>query len=157
MYHGYVGEVIGHKIFRYMVGHLTCHHIILPISSKGLGLPSMIWFVAFAFLRCRALIFLTFITCFKWDDHLIILNAMVHVKHALFPFSWHCEIPKLYYPTWFILMSPPLRILWYICILTYKLILQTIYMSMKFHIFNRCSFRCHVSISLIMCRYNHGV
>jgi hypothetical protein len=37
------------------------------------------------------------------------LNAMVHVKHALFPFSWHCKTPKLYYPTWFILMSPPLR------------------------------------------------
>jgi hypothetical protein len=70
----------------------------------------MIWFVALAFLRCWALIFFTFITCFQWDDHLIILNAMVHVKLALFPFSWHYQIPKLYYPMWFILMSPPLKI-----------------------------------------------
>jgi hypothetical protein len=80
-----------------------------------------------------------------------------HGKHALFPFSWHYEIPKLYYPTWFILMSPPFRILWYICILTYKFIWQTIYMNMNFHIFSRCSFECHASISLIMCRSNRGV
>lgn len=138
-------------------GSFSLSSYILFISSRGLAFPSMIWFVAFAFLRCWALIFLTFITCFQWDDHLIILNVVVHVKSTLFLLSWHCQIPKLYYPLWFILMSPPLRNLWYICIFTYKLIWKTIYMTMNFHIFNRCSFRCHENTSLIICKPNCGV
>jgi hypothetical protein len=52
MDHGYIGEVIGHIIFEYyggsfgsLLGHFTCFF-------KGLGLPSMVQFVAMTFLGC---------------------------------------------------------------------------------------------------------
>jgi hypothetical protein len=43
------------------------------------------------------------------------------LRLAFFHSKWHCTILELYYPRLSILMSPPLRILWYSCIFIYRL------------------------------------
>jgi hypothetical protein len=42
--------------FDAMMGHLAHHQVILPISSKGFGLPSMVQLVVPIFLGCWAMI-----------------------------------------------------------------------------------------------------
>jgi hypothetical protein len=80
-------KLLGVKSFAIMVGHLTCHHVILPISSKGFGLFSMVRFVAPTFLGCWVLITHALITYFQRDDHLIILDAMAYVETNIFLFQ----------------------------------------------------------------------
>jgi hypothetical protein len=68
------------------MGHLAHHYVILPISSRGLGLPSMVRHVAPTFLGCWTLIALALISCFQQDDHLTLLDAMAHVEINTFLF-----------------------------------------------------------------------
>jgi hypothetical protein len=58
-------------------------------------------------------------------------------------------MPQFYYLELSILKSPPLKVLWYSCIFTYRLIWWTTYIS---HTSNICSLGHHMSMSLILCR-----
>jgi hypothetical protein len=58
-------KLLGAGSLASMVGHLACHHVVLPISSKGFGLLSMVRFVTPTFLGCWALITHALITCFQ--------------------------------------------------------------------------------------------
>jgi hypothetical protein len=62
--------------FGTIVGHLVCCQVILPTSSRGLNLPSMVQCIAFTFLGCWALIILPLISCFQQGDHPILLDAV---------------------------------------------------------------------------------
>lgn len=88
MYHVYAKKVIGCRIFKITVGHLACHYVILPIFSKGFGIPSMVQLVALTFLGCWILITHAFVIYFQWDDRPIFLNVMKHWdQHFFFPTS----------------------------------------------------------------------
>ncbi len=63
--------------------HPTHHQAILFTFSSELGLHYVIWTTTLTFLGCWALIISTFITCFKQDDHPIILDAITHVETKL--------------------------------------------------------------------------
>jgi hypothetical protein len=77
---------LGVGSFATMVGHLACHHVILPIFSKRFSLLLMVRFVAPTFLRCWALITHAFITCFQQGDHLIIFDDVAYVETNIFLF-----------------------------------------------------------------------
>jgi hypothetical protein len=71
--------------FCIMVGHLVHRQVILSTFLSELGLSSMVRLTTPTFLRCWAMITLTFIICFLQGDHIILLDAMAHVKNEIFP------------------------------------------------------------------------
>ncbi len=79
-------KLLGVGSFATMMGHLACHHVILPISSKGFGLLSMVRFVVLT-LGCWALITHALIICFQQDDHLVILDVEAYVRTNIFLFQ----------------------------------------------------------------------
>jgi len=76
-------KLFGVGSFGGFIWHPTHCWAAFPTFSNELGLPFVIWISALAFLGCRALIVSTFITCFKQDDHLIILDVITHVETKL--------------------------------------------------------------------------
>jgi hypothetical protein len=69
------------------VGHLARCQVTLLASSRGLGLSSVVRHATPTFLECWALIVLALISHFQQDDHLILLDAMAHVKINTYPFQ----------------------------------------------------------------------
>jgi hypothetical protein len=77
---------LGSRSFGTIVGHLVCCQIIFFISSKGLGLSSMVGHATPPLLRGWALIVFTLIFRFQQDDHFILLDVVAYVKIGTYPF-----------------------------------------------------------------------
>jgi len=147
---------MGVKFFRTMASHLACHHVIVPTSSKGFRLLSIVWFVASTFLGCWALITHAFITCFQRSDHLIILDVVAYVETNTFLFQLVMWDTQTLLPQVVHFQVPPLKIkLWYTHIFTYRLLNKPFTWAKIYHTYSKCSFECYMNMSLILCRSNH--
>jgi hypothetical protein len=78
--------LLGVGSFGIMVGHLVHCQVILFSFIKELGLSSMVQLTTPTFLRRWAMITPTFVICFRQGDHIILLDAMAHIKNETFPF-----------------------------------------------------------------------
>ncbi len=79
-------KLLGTRSFGGFIGHLVRCQAIFLVSSSGFGLPFVVRIVALTFLRCLALIALTFVIRFQQDDHLIFLDVVAHVEINTSPF-----------------------------------------------------------------------
>jgi hypothetical protein len=80
-------NLFGARSFSGFISHLTYCQTTLLAFLGGLGFPSIIWIIAFAFLGCWALITLALVTHFQQDDHPIFLDAITHVETNIFSFQ----------------------------------------------------------------------
>jgi hypothetical protein len=79
-------KLLGSISFGTIVGHLVCCQVIIPTSSGGLSLPSMVRCTTLPSLGCWALIAFALIFRFQQDDHPTLFDAVAHVKTNTYPF-----------------------------------------------------------------------
>jgi hypothetical protein len=121
MYHGYDGEVIGHGIlwhydgsFGLLLGHFTYFFTrACPSVNGSTYCPHHLGMLDFdRSYHCHLL-------SKKWSSYFFRFNDNM-LRLTFFLSNWHYQTPKFYYLGCLFSSAPPLKILWYSCILTYK-------------------------------------
>jgi hypothetical protein len=79
-------KLLGTRSFGGFISHLARCQAIFLVSSSMFNLPFVVRIVTLTFLRCLALIALTFVIRFQQDDHPIFLDAIAHVEINISPF-----------------------------------------------------------------------
>jgi len=154
VYHGYVGKVIGCKIFWHYVPSFSSLVIHFTYFFKGLVLHSMVQFVTFAFLRFWALITHTcHLFLMKWSPSSFQCGGTCQNQHFSLLVGI-VEYPNFITPSC-MFSCPP----WKTCdiiVSSFTCFLDGLLTWAKVcHTFNKCSFRCHENIFPILCRSNH--
>ncbi len=143
--------LLGVGFFGTTMNHLACCQIILLIISRVLGLFLVVWFTTLAFWGIGFWLFLHLSFVSSKIITLFFSMSWHMLKSSLFPSSSHCGISKLYYPKLFIFKSPTLKVLWYSCIFIHMFFYEPFTQIRICHNFNRC----HMNMSLILCKSNH--
>ncbi len=136
-----------------VVNHLAHHEATFLISLGKLGPLSIIWTIALAFLGCWALIVSTFIYHFEQNDHHIILDVVTRVEIKLFVLNCITRYSSPVTLCCLLLGST----FWEPSGLIYSLVISFFgklpTWTIICVIFNRHSFKYHVSMFPFMCTF----